>query len=146
MQSLSTLSQVTFYILLALIGLMTLIILVWQIQVLRGKAMINPDGTADSWQEQKIFYGIATADSFLACPLSIIGILLVSINPRFGIYLLALVSFWLLWANIMTTTTSLRFEKPRITPGWFIAFPFGALVGLAFLLWTLFNFDSIYSM
>jgi len=144
MQELSTLSQLTLYVLLALVGLLSLIIGGWQIQVLRGKEMKNPDGTADSWQEQKIFYGIAVADIFLACPLSIIGIVLVFINLRWGAYLLTWVSFWFVWANIMTTATSLRFEKPKITLNWIIVFPFGALVGLAYFIWTLVHFDIIY--
>lgn len=144
MQSLSTISQITFYVLLVLIGLLTLIIWGWQIQVLRGKAMKNPDGSADDWHEQKIFYGISVADVFVACPLSIIGIVLVFVSPRWGVYLLAWVSFWLLWSNIMTTATSLRFEKPRITLNWFIVFPFGALVGVAYLVWTVLHFDIVY--
>ena len=144
MEMLSLPSQITFYMLLALIGMLRLIIWGWQIQVFRGKEMNNSDGSVDSWHDQKIFYGIAVADIFLACPLSLFGILLVFVSPRFGIYLLGLVSFWLLWANIMTTATSLRFEKPKITFSWFIVFPFGVLVGLAYLLWTLFNFDIIY--
>jgi len=144
MQELSALSQITLYVLLALIGLLSLIIWGWQIQVLRGKEMKNPDGTADSWQEQKIFYGIAVADIFLACPLSIIGIVLVFVNLRWGAYLLTWVSFWFVWANIMTTATSLRFEKPKITLNWIIVFPFGVLVGLAYFIWTLVHFDIIY--
>ncbi len=144
MQELSTLSQITLYVLLALIGLLALIVLGWQIQVIRGKEMKNVDGSVDSWQEQKIFYGIAIADIFLACPASIIGIVLVFFDLRWGAYLLTWVSFWFLWANIMTTATSLRFEKPKITLSWFIVFPFGALVGLAYFIWTLVHFDSIY--
>jgi hypothetical protein len=144
MQSLSTISQITFYVLLVLIGLLTLIIWGWQIQVLRGKAMKNPDGSADDWHEQKIFYGMSVADVFVACPLSIIGIVLVFVSPRWGVYLLASVSFWLLWSNVMTTATSLRFEKPRITLNWFIVFPFGALVGVAYLVWTVLHFDIVY--
>jgi hypothetical protein len=146
METLSLPSQITLYVLLALIGLLTLIIWGWQIQVFRGKEMKNPDGSADTWHEQKIFYGISVADVFLACPLSIIGILLMFASPRWGFYLLSWVSFWLVWANIMTTATSLRFEKPKITLAWFIVFPFGALVGLAYLLWTLFHFDIIYRL
>jgi len=142
MQVLSLPSQITLYILLALFGLLALIIWGWQIQVLRGKDMKNPDGSADNWHEQKIFYGIAIADIFLACPLTIIGIALVFISPRWGFYLLAWVSFWFVWANIMTTATSLRFEKPKITLSWLIVFPFGALVGLAYFIWTLFHFDA----
>lgn len=144
MQELAPISQVILYVLLALIGLIALIVFGWQIQVLRGKAMNNADGSSDSWHEQKIFYGIAIADIFLACPLSIAGIVLVFVTPRWGYYLLALVSFWLVWANVMTTATSLRFEKPKITLNWFIVFPFGILVGLAYILWTLVHFDDLY--
>ena len=108
--------------------------------------MKNPDGSADSWREQKIFYGISVADIFLACSLSIIGIALVFISLRWGFYLLAWVSFWFVWANIMTTATSLRFEKPKITLSWLIVFPFGSLVGLAYFVWTLFHFDAIYKI
>lgn len=144
MDELSTGAQITLYVLLALIGLLSLIVWGWQIQVLRGKEMKNPDGTADSWQEQKIFYGIAFADIFIACPLSIFGIVLVFLSPRWGYYLLAWVSFWFVWANTMTTATSLRFEKPKITLNWIIVFPFGALVGLAYFLWTLFHFETIF--
>ena len=140
----SSLSSVTLYVLLALMGLLGLIVWGWQIQVLRGKEMINPDGSADNWHEQKIFYGISIADIFLACPLSFIGIALVFISPRWGYYLLAWVSFWFFWANIMTTTTSLRFEKPKITLTWLFVFPFGSLVGLAYFVWTLIHFDVIY--
>ena len=144
MQELSLLSQISLYVLLALIGLLALIVWGWQVLVLRGKAMKNPDGSTDDWHEQKTHYGIALADIFLACPASIAGIVLVFVTPRWGHYLLALVSFWFVWANVMTTATSLRFEKPRITLNWFIVFPFGALVGLAYIVWTLVHFDTIF--
>lgn len=144
MQELSLLSQISLYVLLALMGLIALIVWGWQIMVLRGKAMKNPDGSSDAWREQKIFYGIAFADVFLACPVCIVGIILVFAAPRWGYYLLALVSFWFVWANIMTTVTSLRFEKPRITLNWIIVFPFGILVGLAYIGWTIIHFDLIY--
>jgi hypothetical protein len=144
LQEFSLISQITLFVLLILIGLLALIVWGWQIQVWRGKDMKNPDGSADNWREQKIFYGISVADIFLACPLSLIGIVLVFFSPRWGTYLLAWVSFWFVWANIMTTATSLRFEKPKITLTWLIVFPFGALVGLAYFIWTLLHFDTIY--
>ena len=146
MQSLSLFSQISLYLLLALIGLLTLIIWGWQIQVFRGKHMANPDGSVDNWHEQKILYGMSVADIFVACPLSVIGIVLVFVSPRWGFYLLSWVCFWLVWANVMTTVTSLRFENPKITISWFIVFPLGALVGAAYLIWTLLNFDIIYSL
>ena len=144
MQELSLSSQIGLYVLLALIGLLALIVWGWQIMVLRGKSMKNADGSTDDWHEQKIFYGMAVADIFLACPASIVGIVLVFVSPRWGYYLLAWVSFWFVWANIMTTATSLRFEKPRFTLNWFIQFPFGSLVGLAYIVWTVVHFDIIY--
>jgi hypothetical protein len=144
MEELSQLSRVSLFVLLALIAVLALIIWVWQIMVLRGKAMSNPDGSFDDWHEQKIFYGIAFADVFLACPVSIAGVVMVFVKPLWGFYLMAMVSFWFVWANTMATVTSLRFEKPKITPAWVIVFPFGIIVGLAFIAWTLIHFDKIY--
>ncbi len=144
MHELSTLSRATLYALLALIGILTLAIWWAQTGVLRGGAFKNPDGTVDDWHEQKIFFGISFADVFLACPASATGIVLVFLYPRWGFYMLALVSFWFLWANIMTTITSLRFEAPKITLSWFIVYPLGSIVGLAYIVWTLVHFDTIY--
>jgi len=144
MAELSLLSQISLYLLLALIGLFALLVGGWQIMVLQGKAMKNPDGSTDDWHAQKTHYGMAFADVFLACPASIAGIVLTLIHSRWGYYLLALVSFWFVWANIMTTVTSLRFEKPRINLHWLVTFPLGALIGLAYIVWTLAHFDTIY--
>ena len=144
MQELSLISQISLYILLAIIGIICLIVWGWQIRVLKGKAMKNPDGSFDNWREQKTHYGIAFADIFFACPINIAGIVLVFISPRWGYYLLALVSFWFVWANVMTTATSLRFEKPKINLNWFITFPFGILVGMAYIAWTVVHFNTIY--
>jgi hypothetical protein len=84
MYELSLPSQVIFYLLLTLIGLYALLIWGWQIRVLQGKSMPNPDGSSDDWHEQQTHYGIAVADIFLACPASIAGIILVFITPRWG--------------------------------------------------------------
>ncbi len=125
-------------------GLVSIIIWLWQIKVLQGKAMKNPDGSVDDWHEQKILYGIALADIFLACPATIASIVLIFVYPRRGYYILALVSFWFFWANIMATATSLRFENPKISFSWFITFPFGSILGLAYIIWTIIHFDLIY--
>ena len=146
MQELSLVSQVSLYVLLGIMGIICLIVWGWQIRVLKGKAMKNLDGSFDNWHEQKTHYGIALADIFLACPVNIAGIILVFVSPRWGYYLLALVSFWWVWANTMTTATSLRFEKPKITLTWFIVYPFGILVGLAYIVWSIVHFDMIYSL
>ncbi|MFH0802728.1 MAG: hypothetical protein V2A78_10155 [bacterium] len=143
-QGLSPLSQITLYALLASMGLLALLVGIWQIMVLMGKAMKNPDGSADDWHEQKVFYGMAFADIFLACPAILIGIVMVFAAPRWGFYLLFSASFWFVWANTMTTVNSLRFERPKISLNWFVTFPFGVLVGLAYVVWTVVHFDAIY--
>ncbi|MCD4692721.1 MAG: hypothetical protein K8R79_07400 [Calditrichales bacterium] len=144
MNELSLLSQISLYVLMFLMGVIALLIFIWQVNVLKGKAMKNPDGSLDSWHEQKILYGIAVADLILACPATIAGILLVFIWPQWGYYLLTLVSFWVVWANIMTPAASLRFEKPKISLNWFIAFPFSILLGIAYIIWTIVHFNIIY--
>lgn len=145
MQELSLLSQVSLYVLLVLMGLFALLLWGCQIMILRGKSFKNPDGSMDDWHEQKAHYGIAFADVFVACPANIIGILLVFLYPRWGYYLLALVSFWWIWANVMTTATSLRFYNPRHSLIiWLLGYPFGILVGLAYIVWTIVHFNAIY--
>jgi hypothetical protein len=46
MQELSLLSQISLYVLMALIGLYTLLVEGWQIMILKGKAMKNADGSS----------------------------------------------------------------------------------------------------
>jgi hypothetical protein len=143
-QTLPLASQISLYLLLALMGLFSLLVFGWQIMILRGKSMQNPDGTSDDYHEQKTHYGIAFADVFLACPASFVAIVLVFISPHWGFYLLTMVSFWFVWANLMTTATSLRFENPKLTLSWLIVFPTGIFVGLATILWIVIHFDTIY--
>jgi hypothetical protein len=145
MKELSVASWVNLYVLMALMGLFSLLLWFWQFRTLRGKPFKNPDGSVDDWHEQKIYYGIAFADVFVACPANLLGIALVFLAPRWGYYLLALASFWWVWANVMTTATSLRFYNPRLNlMSWFIGYPFGILVGLAYIVWTVVHFDTIY--
>jgi len=143
-QTLPLASQISLYVLLILIGLFSLLLFGWQINILRGKAMQNPDGTSDNFHEQKTHYGIAFADVFLACPVSFVALVLVFISPRWGFYLLAMVEFWFVWANIMGTATSLKFENPKLTLNWWITFPTGIFVGLAYILWSISHFETIY--
>jgi hypothetical protein len=140
----SLVSKIVLYIIIISFGLLAVIVFGWQTMVLRGKSMKNADGSVDDWHEQKLFYGIALADVTLAVPVTLIGIVLIFIGWRIGYYLTGLASFWFLWTNIMTTATSLRFEKPRISLNWFIVFPFGAIIGLAYIIWTLVHFNVIF--
>ena len=146
MSALSLTSLVSLYILIALLALYFVILWWWQTQVIKGKAMKNPDGSVDDWHEQKILYGIAVADIFIACPLAIVGVIFTLIGSKWGFYLLALESFFFLWVNTVTTVTSLRFMRPKITLTWFIVYPFGAILGFAFLVWTIIHFDIIYTL
>lgn len=107
--------------------------------------MPNPDGSADDWHEQEIFYGIAVADILLACPLGFLVVALVLTGSELGFFLLPAHGFYFLWANTMTTVTSLRFHKPKITLIWFIVFPLGALVGAATLLWSAAHLAMVHS-
>ncbi len=138
------LPRVILFALLILMGLFTCIVCWAQIGCIRGKPFKNPDGTKDDWGEQRIFYGIAWADILFACPLTFLALSLIFLAPRWGFFFMGMVSFWFLWANLMTTITSLRFEKPKITIEWLVVFPLGAVLGLSFLAWTVVNFQLIF--
>jgi hypothetical protein len=145
LEVLPVISRVLLYVLLSLIAFLTLAVAWAQVGCIRGRPFKNPDGTADDWREQKIFYGIAWADLTVACPLSVVGLALTFLAPKLGLLMLAGVSVWLVWASVMTTVTSLRFEKPQITLPWLVVFPFGAIVGLAYLVWILIHFEAVYA-
>ncbi len=141
MPDFSLASQLTLYGLLAFIGVLSIIILWFQIRVLRGERMPNPDGSADDWHEQKIFYGMSLADIVLACPLGFMVVALVLLGSPWGLFILPVHGFYFLWANTMTTATSLRFHSPKFTLMWFIVFPMGAIVGAATLIWSGIHFS-----
>jgi len=63
-------------------GLFCLLVFGWQIMIIRGKAMQNPDGTSDDHHMQKTHCGIVFADVFLACPTCFAALALVFISPR----------------------------------------------------------------
>lgn len=137
-------SRASLYLLLALVTVFTGIVLFAQVGCLRGKPFENPDGTKDDWKEQKLFFGIAWADILVACPLSFLGVPLVFLAPRWGFFILGMVGFWFVWANLMMTLTSLRFERPKITAQWIVVFPTGAVTGLALLAWIVVHFDVVF--
>ena len=141
MLELPMISAIALYVLIALIGALTSVILWFQINVFGGKRMPNPDGSADDWHEQEIFYGIAIADILLACPLGfVVGVLALAGSP-WMLPVLAAHGFYFLWANTVTTVTSLRFHAPEFTLTWFIVFPLGALAGAATLIWCAIHFS-----
>ena len=62
--------------------------------------MKNPDGSADDWHGQKIYYGIALSDLIVAIPVSLLGIVFIFLGYRIGYYITAMTSFWFVWINI----------------------------------------------
>ncbi len=92
--------KIILYVIIVMFGIICIILCGWQLMVLRGKSMKNPDGSVDDWHEQKLFYGIAIADITIAVPVTLIGIILILLNWRIGYYLTGLACFWYLWANI----------------------------------------------
>ncbi|WP_135606197.1 hypothetical protein [Methanococcoides sp. NM1] len=144
MQELELLSRVTLYVLLLLFGSITLILWWFQINVYKGKAMDNPDGSSDDWHEQKILFGMSFADIVIICPATFVGIALILIDSHWGFYILGLLSFWHVWVNTAFTVTSLRFEKPEMTFMWFMAYPFGILLGLLYLVWLFVHFEMVF--
>jgi len=141
---LSGVSQLSLYALLALLGGLNTLLVFWQIAVLSGRSMQNVDGSFDDWRRQHTHFGIALADVLIACPLGFAAIALVFVEPAYGHWLLAMYAFYHVWANTVTTATSLKFYAPKITLAWFIVFPFGALVGLAYLVWAALHFTLLW--
>ena len=106
--------------------------------------MKNTDGTCDDWHEQKLFYGMAMSDLTIAIPFCLVGIVLIFFDQKLGYYITGMAAFWFVWVNSVFTITSLRFEKPKITPMWLFVFPFGIIVGLVYIIWSLIYFDLIF--
>jgi hypothetical protein len=137
-------SIIILYILLGLSGLYFILLWLWQIKVFRGKRMKNVDGSFDYWHEQNIDYGFSFADIVIGCPVGLLGVVLTFLHYQIGFYLMAMVSFWFLWVNLATTVTSLKFRKQKLNFSWFMTFPFGSLMGLAYVIWTMFYYDVIF--
>ena len=89
-------STISLYILLAAIALFTLLVIRAQAGCIRGKFFSNPDGTRDDWRQQKIFYGIAWADLVLACPTSLVALVLIFTVPPRGFFFLFPATFYYL--------------------------------------------------
>jgi hypothetical protein len=136
--------KIILYADIVLFGIICLILWYWQYNVLRGKAMPNPDGSVDDWHDQKLCYGLAATDLFLSVPVTLAGIIMIFAGVKLGYYITGCTSFWFLWINTVTTVTSLRFEKPKITLEWIIVFPFGAILGLVYIVWSLVYFEVVF--
>ena len=133
------------YLILSIMGLYIAAVEVWQIQVIRGNRMENPDGSADDWHEQKTHYGIAFADLVVGIPVSVAAAFCAWSKKALAHFLFSLMAFWLVYCNIFTTSTSLRFYNPKIFDlDWFVTFPFGTLLGLSYLTWVVVHFEAVF--
>jgi hypothetical protein len=146
MSQLSAISVLTLYFLTGLFGLYFLLLWWWEIKVLQGRAMKNPDGSSDDWREQKIHYGMALADVVLACPLALVGTVLVFLGSRWGVLIMALEAYFFVWVNLVTTATSLRFMRPKLDFTWIMVFPFGSILGLVYLIWVVIHFRVVFCL
>ena len=144
LSDLPQLSRLLLYVLMVLMGLLAVALALAQISLFRGRPFANPDGTRDDWREQKLFYGMAVADLVVSIPATVLGLGLTFAVPRVGLFLLGAVAFWMVWVNLVTTATSLRFEAPRLTAEWFVVFPLGTVVGAAFLVWLALHFTVVF--
>jgi hypothetical protein len=55
-----------------------------------------------------------------------------------------MIAFWVVWINLATTLTSLRFEAVRFTAGWVLECPFCIVLGTAYLVWFVVNYDAVF--
>jgi hypothetical protein len=136
-------SSMIMYGVIALLGVYFVLLWPWQLRVLRGKCVAKPDGSVDDWHVQKTHFGIAVADVFVAAPVGLLAVVLAFLGSKWGFYLLALSCSYFLWASLMSTANSLRFEKPRKGFTWFMTFPFGAILSLVYLVWTFIYYDIL---
>ena len=49
-----------------------------------------------------------------------LAVVVVDLGAALGVVLLVAIGVWMVWSNVMTTVTSLRFERPRITWTWLL--------------------------
>ena len=141
--ALSLVSKIVLYADIGVMGLLGILLFFWQINVLRGKAMKNPDGSVDDFREQKVLYGMALMDLVLAVPVTLLGVVLIFAGQPVGLFVTAMTAFWFVWINGAFTVTSFRFQKPKMTLMWFIVYPFGAIVGLVYLVWFFVHLEEI---
>ncbi len=107
----------------------------WQVMVVLGNPMANPDGTVDTIAEPLTF-GFVLADLAVAIPIGILGIIGMLLQKKWGLILSAMFSFFLFYMNVAGTAASLwGGGTDVITLEWLLIYPSGCVVGLAFWIW-----------
>ena len=117
----------------------------YQLMIFRGKTFRNPDGSRDGWEHQRLCYGTALGDMIYSIPLTLIATVLIFLGWRLGFYLMGLAASWCVYINIVTTSTSIRFENPKESfLLWFLTYPFWILLGAAYIAWSLYYFPVLF--
>jgi len=137
-------SQIVLYICIAFYILFIPLNLIEHITLLRGKKVKRADGSVDEIETFPEYYAYALSNIFSVVPAVVSGIILVLLNHRMGFYLMAVVSFWMVFNFFARTATSLKVYKPTITLKWILDSPIFMIVGLTYICWSLVNFSSIY--
>ncbi|MCP4231284.1 MAG: hypothetical protein GY771_14200 [bacterium] len=107
----------------------------WQIMVLLGNPMANPDGTVDTIANPLTF-GFALADLALAIPVAILGIVGMLLQKKWGLFLSAMFTFLMFYMHFAVTASSLwggGFDV--ITLEWLLLFPSGCVIAVIFWIW-----------
>ncbi len=144
MGDLSLGSMITLWVMAGLFAVISIALFFAQLYVLSGRAFPNPDGSTDDWHEQPIIFGMALADVVFSVPVTLLGVALLWVDLKVGVFVLSMSAFWMIYANIFTTATSLRFHKPRMTLAWVLTFPFGIALGMAMLFWVWWHFTLLF--
>jgi hypothetical protein len=144
-QELSLVSKVIVGVCIVANIFLVLRILYLQTKVVRGQKVSKPDGSCDDPEREPDFFAHAIADIIVICPAVLASVVLVCLGHRMGYYLLAIVSFSSVHIYLAQTATSVKFYKPTFNLAWLFVFPLNAVVGLIYVVWSVINFDMVFS-
>lgn len=141
---LSVVSQSILYFCIAFYGLFIPLELFVQIKMLKGQKVPKPDGSFDQIETYPEFFAYAIGNLFLLLPVMIASIILVLLSHRMGFYLMALVSFWMVFNYFCRTAVSFKVYTPKPSLKWIFVFPWYAIIGLIYIVWSVVHFGIIY--
>jgi len=136
-------SRILSYAFLAFFGLSGIALWLWQAWVLSGRQVKNPGGEHDDWHTYPNQFGYALSDVFWLAPSLTVGAVLALSGSRFGYYWLALACSVLIWC-LGFMIFELRAHKPRITIKWLLTFAIPVAAPIAYVAWTMLNFDVLF--
>jgi hypothetical protein len=138
-------ARIILYVIIVPFALISAALWFYQLMIFRGKSYKNPDGSMDGWEHQRLCYGTALGDIIYSIPLTLTASVFIFTGWRIGYYLMGLAASWCVYINIVTTSTSIRFEKPKESLLlWFFTYPFCAFLGAAYIAWSLYYFPVLF--